>query len=695
MATKFGLQTKTKSDDSISDLANVHQRPFKPLSTVISDAGIYAYCAICAMSLHDLYKEDSNRAFREQCLSRLIIHVGLPEQVRSAMYAFLSGEGSEIEPLICALKKEPALNGNCLRILEDLILFAVEGGVYDARMRILILHVALLLRVALPLVEIYEESVVDMLSREVQEISEEEQKANQRRKRNKKIKRYLLVGMATIGGGAVLGLTGGLAAPFMAAGAGAIIGGAGAAALGSAAGVAVIGSLFGVAGAGLTGYKMQKRVGDIEEFAFDTLTEGKQLHITLAISGWLSEEGKEAFQEPWYSLMHSREQYCLRYESTYLLQLGRAMDYLFSFALTMAAQEALKYTILSGLIAAITWPATLITVAGVIDNPWGVCIRRSAEVGRHLAEVLLERQHGKRPVTLIGFSLGARVIFHCLKEMARRKDCEGIIEDAIMLGAPVTAHPQSWQELAKVVNGRIVNGYCRGDWLLKFLYRTSSVTMKIAGLQAIRWYDRRMCNVDLSSVVSGHMDYANKMDIILKAVGVRTTDEVIDEFKLRKSRSDLPHSDQRTSASRQRYRQRSKSDSAINFVCDAPPVPCCTVSRDRSQSLDSALSRSSTNSMMLNPSGLKTPDSRLSPSLFSKPSSREFTTLQEDTPQDLDLVVPDDWEWNAWEEKSHYDLCKKMKIFLPHYLQNRRKKGLGENNIQEKEAIQSIHSEFP
>lgn len=56
----------------------------------------------------------------------------------------------------------------------------------------------------------------------------------------------------------------------------------------------------------------------------------------------------EAFQEPWLTLMHSREQYCLRYESNYLLQLGRAMDYLFSFAVNMAAQEALKYTILSG-----------------------------------------------------------------------------------------------------------------------------------------------------------------------------------------------------------------------------------------------------------------------------------------------------------------------------------------------------------
>lgn len=38
------------------------------------------------------------------------------------------------------------------------------------------------------------------------------------------------------------------------------------------------------------GYKMKKRVGEIEEFAFDTLTEGRGLHITLAVSGWLSDD---------------------------------------------------------------------------------------------------------------------------------------------------------------------------------------------------------------------------------------------------------------------------------------------------------------------------------------------------------------------------------------------------------------------
>lgn len=52
------------------------------------------------------------------------------------------------------------------------------------------------------------------------------------------------------------------------------------------------------------------------------------------------------------------------------------MDYILSFAVSVAAQEALKYTILSGIISAIAWPASLVTLASVIDNPWGVCCRR-------------------------------------------------------------------------------------------------------------------------------------------------------------------------------------------------------------------------------------------------------------------------------------------------------------------------------
>lgn len=48
----------------------------------------------------------------------------------------------------------------------------------------------------------------------------------------------------------------------------------------------------------------------------------------------------------------------------------------------------------------------------------------------------------------------------------------------------------------------------RGDWLLGFLYRSSAAQLCVAGLQPVDIQDRRIINVDLSSVVS-HTLYLN------------------------------------------------------------------------------------------------------------------------------------------------------------------------------------------
>lgn len=42
--------------------------------------------------------------------------------------------------------------------------------------------------------------------------------------------------------------------------------------------------------------------------------------------------------------------------------------------------------------AAIAWPAALLSVSNVIDNPWSVSMQRSVTTGRQLAEVLLARE---------------------------------------------------------------------------------------------------------------------------------------------------------------------------------------------------------------------------------------------------------------------------------------------------------------
>lgn len=116
---------------------------------------------------------------------------------------------------------------------------------------------------------------------------------------------------------------------------------------------------------------------------------------------------------------------------------------------------------------------------------------------------------------------------------------EGVIEDVVLLGAPVDGSEKTWDRLSKVVAGKIVNGYCRlgedmlhlylyfkntlelmgffslfffrGDWLLGFVYRSSSVQLSVAGLQPISSNNRHIFNVDLSSVVSKRPTYNHQL----------------------------------------------------------------------------------------------------------------------------------------------------------------------------------------
>ncbi|XP_045913388.1 transmembrane and coiled-coil domain-containing protein 4 [Micropterus dolomieu] len=460
--------------------------------------------------------------FREKYLQGLVCWLDLDESVMPVMGAFLSGLGFEgSDTFLSTLQAEPLLAAGATPIIQDLVSFSVKDGQYDARARVLIRHVSCLLRVLPQQLEEFEETLGERL-REGGVESEEESSRRLRRERGRKLRRYLLIGLATVGGGTVIGVTGGLAAPLVAAGASAVLGAGGAAALGSATGIAIMASLFGAAGAGLTGYKMKKCVGAIEEFEFLPLRSGKHLHLTIAVTGWLCSGKYSSFQAPWCSLGECGEQYCLVWESRFLRDLGSAMASLLDGLVSMVAQEALKYTVLSGIVAALTWPAYLLAAASVIDNPWCVCLNRSAEVGKHLAQVLRSRQQGKRPVSLIGFSLGARVIYYCLQELANDKGSEGVVEDVVLLGAPVDGSEKAWERMTRVVAGKIVNGYCRGDWLLGFLYRSSAAQLSVAGLQPINVQDRRIINVDLSSVVKGHLDYMRQMDTILVAVGFPT-----------------------------------------------------------------------------------------------------------------------------------------------------------------------------
>lgn len=114
---------------------------------------------------------------------------------------------------------------------------------------------------------------------------------------------------------------------------------------------------------------------------------------------------------------------------------------------------------------ALTLPIVLTKLAYLIDNPWAVSLDRADAAGLILADSLMDRNLGVRPITLVGFSLGSRVIYSCLRELAKR-GAYGLIQNVYLFGAPVVAEKEQWLRARTVISGRFVNGYASNDWIL-------------------------------------------------------------------------------------------------------------------------------------------------------------------------------------------------------------------------------------
>ena len=168
--------------------------------------------------------------------------------------------------------------------------------------------------------------------------------------------------------------------------------------------------------------------------------------------------------------------------------------------------------------ASLQLPLVLTKLSYLIDNPWNVSLARANAAGLILADSLRANNLGKRPVTLLGFSLGSRVIFSCLKELAD-KEAHGLIQNVYLFGSPVVGNKEEYLKARSVVSGRFVNGYSSNDWILGYLFRaTSGGIMRVAGLAPVEGIPG-LENFNLTDLVNGHMDYRSAMPRLLKAVG--------------------------------------------------------------------------------------------------------------------------------------------------------------------------------
>jgi hypothetical protein len=292
---------------------------------------------------------------------------------------------------------------------------------------------------------------------------------------------------------------------------------------------ALVGSLFGAYGAKMTGEMVDQYARDVSDFKFipivgewgelstreDTEVESRRLRVTIGVNGWL--KAKDDVTKSWRVLGCESEVFALRYEMDALLELGNSMQAMVaSYAWSFVKVEILKRTVLATLWYAM-WPLAILKMATSIDNPFSVARNRSEKAGEVLADALINKAQGERPVTLIGYSLGSRVIYSCLKSLAERK-AFGLIESVVFIGAPVPSDSNNWKVMRSVVSGRIINVYSENDYILAFLYRATSIQLGVAGLQAIEDVEG-IVNLNLSREVSGHLRYPDLIGKILKRAG--------------------------------------------------------------------------------------------------------------------------------------------------------------------------------
>lgn len=248
------------------------------------------------------------------------------------------------------------------------------------------------------------------------------------------------------------------------------------------------------------------------------------------------EKTKTKTKQPSHSWPLPRgEQLVVAWEHALLMDLGGAMSAFGRAAMTRyVGAQAVAHTSLAALASAVAWPVTLLNAGSFIDSPWALTESRGAHAGRALADALLEGS-GKgapRPVTLIAYSLGCDVARRACAFLDETENGRGfgLIQDLVLVGAPLDASRETWAAMRRVAAGRVVNagdfatsvsGLVSRDWMLRFLFRKKNWALGARGVAAWTKVDHPgVENVDVGEACGAHVEIPDRMGDILRVVGL-------------------------------------------------------------------------------------------------------------------------------------------------------------------------------
>lgn len=339
-------------------------------------------------------------------------------------------------------------------------------------------------------------------------------------------------GMAAIGTGAWV------AAPGIAAalGAGGLLGAAGTgtaisslsgAALTSASvaklgvgGMAVV-SAVGAGLGGKAGYGLATSyMKDIPDYEFVKKREkdSDSSHQIVVVNGFLTESDKDGSDWSQGLKDYSEESpiWYLNWEAKTLLKLGNSI-------FTNGAEAFTRNALVGGASKASKFAGKAIARGGVVlgaanlaANPWHSAMVNAEKAGLLLAEAI-SRSEGKT-YTLMGHSLGARVVFFALLALAT-KEGEKFVDKAVLMGGAVGRDvEEDWNRAADAVNGYIFNCHTERDSVLKLMYQFANLGLSVpAGLGPAEGSPRKIVNIDFSSEeeISGHNAWKQNLPVVL------------------------------------------------------------------------------------------------------------------------------------------------------------------------------------
>ena len=466
---------------------------------------------------------------------KLYEHLGLIKEEKE-MIENLSKHGVEISDLSKSLTSlelhRPSGFGDDFDLrwvlICDLFLLLLSDGYYDARSRSLLMKFADIVGISSLEVLQFERRLMECLDMETKDRSIENKDESlsdqlfvKRQIKKNRNKRLAMIGLATLGGGLAIGLLAGLLAPVIGAGIAAgltTVGITGTSGFLAGVGGSVLITTSGVAIGAKVGNKAgARRAGDVQTFELKPLHNNKRSNLIVTVSGWMN-GAMDDVRLPFSTVDPVMgDMFSLLWEPEMLQSMGQTIGILASEALSTSIQQILGATILSALMSAIQLPMALSKLSYLLDNPWNVSLDRAWKAGKILAETILSGNLGVRPITLVGFSLGARLIYSCLIEMAR-KGGYGLIENVILLGSPISIDVDHLAQARSVVSGKFINGYSKKDWILGYLFRaTGGGILTVAGLSALESVSG-IENIDCTEFVEGHMSYRKAIPKILKLI---------------------------------------------------------------------------------------------------------------------------------------------------------------------------------